>query len=102
MRGAGRPGLVLSHLRRVDVESLRGLWRLRTSLTAVQAGREGTVVSGEAVWWVLSIEHRPTGDFQELAVEATDAAEAVKAVAQILGEDWEWAPSGGVVPLNGN
>lgn len=60
-------------------------------------------MSGERpVWWVLWIEHRPTGNQQDLAVEARDAATAVKLVTQIIGEDWEWYPASGVEPLNGH
>jgi len=59
-------------------------------------------MSGEAIWWVLWIEHRPTGNQQDLAVEAKDAATAVKLVTQIIGEDWDWAPAPGVEPLNGH
>ena len=59
-------------------------------------------MSGEAVWWVLWIEHRPSGAQQDLAVEAKDAATAVKLVSQIIGEDWEWAPASGVEPLHGH
>lgn len=59
-------------------------------------------MSGETIWWVLSVRHRPSDGYQELAVEAKDAAEAVKVVAQMIGANWEWVPESGVEPMSGH
>ena len=54
----------------------------------------------DPIWWVLWIQHRPTGNCQDLALEAHSPQAAATLAAQIIGPDWFWDSKQGVEPMN--